>query len=182
MRKEYRSVEDTSAKVATYKRTNDFCHLSKGPASFCQCIFIHARSCPSRTEVNSFFVLCMVHWLLHAVRRFLIQIGSLLFLGYVSLYYKWCFPLQESHKISYEIRNLPLAVVKERKQGFILFGCGKGTHNCQNTHYPVMKRSSTETQVHFHYLTVTPGTSLSKIETASADTYQKKKIQYKSFY
>jgi len=39
-------------------------------ASFCRCIFLHARSSPSRIEVDSFFFLCVVHWLLRAVRRF----------------------------------------------------------------------------------------------------------------
>ena len=88
------------------------------------------------------------------------------------------FPLQKSHKISYEIRNLPLAVAKEEKKALSSLGVGicKDTHNYQNTHYPVMKRSTTETQVHFHYLTVKSGTSLSKIETASADTYKKNSV------
>lgn len=54
-------------------------------------------------------------------------------------------------------------------------------HNCQSTHYPVMKRSSIETQVLCCNLTVESGMSLNNIEIASAKTY-KNEIKSKSFY
>lgn len=55
------------------------------------------------------------------------------------------FPLQESHKILYEIRNLPLAIMKERKQGFILFGCGTLQ---RHTQLPEHSLSSDEKKLH----------------------------------
>lgn len=66
----------------------------------------------------------MLHWLLHAVGRFLIQIRLSIISGIHHSILQMVFPEQESQKILYEIRNLPLAVVSDRKPGFIPLGCG----------------------------------------------------------
>lgn len=91
------------------------------------------------------------------------------------------FPLHKSHKILYEIRNLPLDVVQKRKQGFILFGCGT-LHT--TARILIIQWRKEAPQKHRCFSTI----SLWNLAQASAKlkllvlTPTKNKIKYKSFY
>lgn len=76
-----------------------------------------------RRAIQEQFFICMLHWLLHGVGRFLEQVCLSTISGIHHSIKQMVFPQKQSQQVLYEIRYLPLAIESDRKPGFIPLGC-----------------------------------------------------------